>query len=373
MERECSGNIHGKKQLSEILPQCKEACIYGAGVVAYGAYKAIRELYHPIQIHCFLVTRGDGQPKQIDGVPVMELTEAPREFTNGHIIVATPEVYHKDIVQHLKENKCDSYFLLDSYNEYILMGRYLKKVQNLQLIEDCQTNGEMDKPDSIRIYMAVSHMDKPLAGVYQEKPWVKKIQAGAELTNSMIAEITDEGADSLSRQNSLYCELSASYYIWKHNTCDVTGLFHYRRILNITEEQLHLLEIKKVDAILPLPFVCYPDASGQYGRYLMPEDILAMRQVLQECETDNLAEIEAILQSPYLYNYNMLIARREVFNDYCSWIFPLLKKITDRCEKEDRERLPRYVGRIGEVLTSLYFMMNRRKWQIAHAEKIWRI
>ncbi len=98
-----------------------------------------------------------------------------------------------------------------------------------------------------------------------------------------------------------------------------------------------------------------------------------MRQVLRECETDDMAEIEAILKSPYLYNYNMLIARREVFNDYCSWIFPLLKKITDRCEKEDRERLPRYVGRIGEVLTSLYFMMNKRKWQIAHAEKIWRI
>lgn len=361
-----------KKQLSEILPQYKEVCIYGAGVVACGAYKAVRELYH-IRINCFLVTDKEGQPGQIDGIPVMALADAPWDFVNGLVIVATPEEYHKDILQNLKDYKCNSFFLLDSHEEYVLMGSYLKKLQNIQLVEDYKISVKLDKPNDTRIYMAVSHRDKPLTGVYQEASWVKKIQAGAALTDSRIAEITDEGADSLSMLNALYCELSASYYIWKYNTCNVTGLFHYRRVLNVTEEQLHLLEIKKVDAVLPLPFVCYPDASGQYGRYLMPEDVHAMCEILQEAESDNMFEIESILKSPYLYNYNMLIARREVFNDYCGWIFPLLKKISERCEKEDREKTPRYVGRIGEVLTSLYFMMNKQKWKIAHAEKIWRI
>ncbi len=360
-----------KKQLFEILPQCKEACIYGAGVVAYGAYKAVRELYH-IRISCFLVTSTKDQLEQIDGIPVLALSEAPQDFINGPILVATPEEYHRDIVRILEEKGSGSYCLLDSHNEYLLMGRYLKKVKNVQLIEDLQTDGKQDGLDGIGIYMAVSHMDKPLTGTYQEKPWVKKIQAGAALTKIRIADITDEGADSLSMQNSLYCELTASYSIWKYDSCDVTGMFHYRRILDVTEEQLHLLKAKRLDAVLPLPFVCYPDASGQYGRYLMPEDVRAMRQTLQEYEPENMPEIDSILRSPYLYNYNMLIARREVFEDYCGWMFPLLEKIADRCEKEDRKRLPRYVGRIGEVLTSLYFMMDKQKWKIAHAEKIWR-
>lgn len=361
-----------KKELFDILPQCKEAFIYGAGIIAYGVYKAVKELYH-VRIKCFLVTDAEGQPGQIDGIPVLALPKAPRDLANGLLIVATPEEYHKDIEQNLKRKNYDSYCLLDSHSEYILMGRYFKKVKNIQLIEDYQTVGKPDKPDDIGIYMVVSHRDKPLAGTYREAPWIKKIQAGAALTDKRVAEITDEGADSLSAQNHLYCELSAGYYIWKHNTCEITGLFHYRRILNVTEEQLHLLKVQRLDVLLPLPFVCYPDASGQYGRYLMPEDIRVMRQVLQEHDAENIHEIESILKSPYLYNYNMLIARREVFHDYCSWMFPLLKEITDRCEKEDRERLPRYAGRIGEVLTSLYFMMNKRKWQIAHAEKIWRI
>lgn len=359
-------------QLFELLTQYKEACIYGAGVVAYGAYKAVRELYD-IRINCFLTTSSEGQPEEIDDIPVLPLGKAPRNFADKLIIVATPEEYHKEIVQSLKEKEYNNYALLDSHHEYILMGRYLKRVQDIRLIEDYPINGKINKLHDIGIYMAVSHKDKRLTGVYHEKSWVKKIQAGAALTESRIADITDERADSLSMQNALYCELSASYYIWKYDISNIKGLFHYRRVLNVTEEQLYLLETGKIDAILPLPFVCYPDASGQYGRYLLPEDIRAMLRVLREHETEDMPEIERILQSPYLYNYNMLIARREAFDDYCGWIFPLLEEITDRCEKEDRERLPRYAGRIGEVLTSLYFMLNKRKWRIAHAEKIWRI
>ena len=69
----------------------------------------------------------------------------------------------------------------------------------------------------------------------------------------------------------------------------------------------------------------------------------------------------------------MLIAKKEVFNDYCEWLFPMLEEITDRCEKIQRERMSRYIGRIGEVLTSLYFLINDKKWKITHAPKIWRV
>ena len=79
------------------------------------------------------------------------------------------------------------------------------------------------------------------------------------------------------------------------------------------------------------------------------------------------------MKSPYLYNYNILIARKEVFDDYCGWLFPMLRQIADRCEKEKRDRMPRYIGRIGEVMTSLYFMRNKKNWKITHGEKVWRI
>ncbi len=372
------------QKCKKTLQKYSEVYLYGAGVVAYGAYKALHHLFD-INVKGFLVTDKEAQPCEIEGIAVHALGEIQIDRAESLIIIATPEEYQANIEQALLALHFLHYIKLDSHMEYILMGSYLKQVENLALIEDCPSGEGLENYDDVRVYMAVSHKDKSLKGMYCEKPWVKKIQVGAALTKERIADLTDiEDIDltekkdlsqerSLSEKNALYGELTASYYAWKHGGYAITGLFHYRRVLSVTEEQLQLLKEKKLDVILPLPFVCYPEASGQYGRYLRTEDIEIMHQVLKEQEQERYKELEELLKRPYLYNYNMLIARKEVFEDYCGWLFPLLDKITDRCEKEKRDRLPRYIGRVGEVLTSLYFMRNSKGWKIVHGEKIWRI
>lgn len=360
------------QELSEKIGKYSEVYLYGAGVVAYGAYKAIEHLFDK-RIKGFLVTDKKNQPHQIEEIQVYSLEEARIDKETSLILIAAPEEYHEDIEQILNAHQYSHYLKIDSHTEYVLMGRYLKEMRNLNLIEDYPVLETLKKQEDIGIYMAVSHRDKSLKRRYKEMPWVKKIQVGAALTKQRIADLTDEGEDSLSSENALYGELTASYDLWKNSPYKIAGLFHYRRVLKMTEEQLHLLETGELDVILPLPFVCFPDASGQYGRYLLPEDIEIMRQVLKEKVPEEFKEIENVLKLPYLYNYNILIARREVFDDYCGWIFPLLKEITYRCEQEKRERFPRYIGRIGEVLTSIYFMRNVKGWKIAHAEKVWRI
>lgn len=346
--------------------------LYGAGIVAYGAYKAVRELWG-ITVKGFLVTDKKGQPDLIDGIPVYSLEECREDLSECQILIAAPAEYQDSIEQELLQRNLTNYRKLEAHSEYELMGKYLKKVQGISLIEDYQTDGSAARSEETCVYMAVSHKDKILKGIYNEEAWIQKIQAGAALTDKRILELTDEGKDSLSAENDLYGELTAAYYAWKHNRKTITGLFHYRRVLRITKEQLHLLETEKIDAVLPLPFVCFPDASGQYGRYILEQDIAIMKQVLKEYEGENYEELENFLKTPYLYNYNMLIARKEVFDDYCSWLFPMLRTIADRCEKEKRERMPRYIGRVGEVLTSLYFMRNKKNWKITHGEKVWRI
>lgn len=358
------------QELAERLKEVDEIYLYGAGIIAYGAYKAVWELFG-IKAKGFLVTDKGSQPELIEGATIEVFEEAQVENDNL-IMIATPEEYHDSIERKLLERGIFNYIKLDSHTEYVLMGQYLKKVCNLKMVEDYQTK-DFEENENIGVYMAVSHMDKKLKGAYREESWVKRIQVGAVRTGQRIAELTDESCDGLSEKNALYGELSGTYYAWKYGKYEITGIFHYRRILKVTKEQIQLLEDRIVDAILPLPFVCYPDASGQYGRYLLKPDVKIMMQVLREKETENYETFRKLLKTPYLYNYNMLIARKEVFDDYCSWIFPLLQEITYRCETEKRERAPRYIGRIGEILTSLYFMENKRKWRIVHGEKIWRI
>lgn len=351
--------------------------LYGAGIVAYGAYKAIRELFG-MTVKGFIVTDKEGQPCQIDKVPVFSLGECEEQLSDSLIIIAVPAEYQDSIEWELIRRGMShgipfGYIKLDSHSEYELMGRYLRKVLKLSLIEDYETAGNRGYLENICIYMAVSHRDKKLSRRYEEEPWIQKIQVGAALTNVKISEATDQGEDSLSLKNELYGELTATYYAWRYNRSAITGIFHYRRVLEVSGEQLYLIEAGMIDVILPLPFVCFPDASGQYGRYLLPQDIEIMERVLEEREPEEYGRLAAILKTPYLYNYNMLVARKEVFDDYCSWLFPLLEEITDRCEREKRMRKPRYIGRIGEVLTSLYFMRNKKNWRITHGEKIWRV
>lgn len=360
------------QEIEKVLHNYREIYLYGAGIIAYGAYRAVKELWR-IQVKGLLVTEKSGQPGEIDGIAVLTIDEGQLDRINSLIIIATPEEYHNSIEQILIERDISCYVKLDSHAEYELMGNYLKKIRNLNLAEDYEINGRLKNSDAVGVYMAVSHRDRPLRQSYKEEPWVKKIQVGAALTDERVCELTDISEDSISHENALYGELTASYYGWKYGIYDITGLFHYRRVLCVTEGQLRLLEEGIVDVILPLPFVCGPDASGQYGRYLLQSDVDIMLDVIEERDKQHYQETLDILKMPYLYNYNMLIARREVFEDYCGWLFPMLKEIRNRCEKEKKKRMPRYIGRIGEVMTSVYFIRNEKRWKIGHAEKVWRI
>ena len=53
--------------------ECGAFAIYGAQVVAYGAYRAIRHLAGKSPA-CFLVSDPAGNPAEIDGIPVYEET-----------------------------------------------------------------------------------------------------------------------------------------------------------------------------------------------------------------------------------------------------------------------------------------------------------
>lgn len=345
--------------------------IYGAGVIAYGAFSALKGLFG-VKAKGFLVSDRDGQTEELGGVPVLEFESAHIE-EGSFIIAATPEEYHDSIEKALKGKGIRNYIKMDSSMEYNLMGQYLKKEKGLCLIEDYDDGWNPGNVCKAVIYMAVSHNDRKMRSLYHEPTWVRKIQVGAVLTEERISGITDEEYPEISKQNALYGELAATYYAWKRDRHAVTGVFHYRRVLDVSERQLGLLNQGIIDVILPLPFVCCPDASGQYGRYLLPEDVAVMLNVLGEMEPGCLGKVRGLLKQPYLYNYNILIARWEVFDSYCRWLFPRLTEIASRCEAEKRDRLPRYIGRVGEVLTSLYFMGKEKELKIVHARKVWRV
>ena len=361
------------EQLKNKIKNADKLFIYGAGVVAYGAYEAIGMLCEK-RIDAFIVSDSAENKKSLAGVAIKQVSEELFDGERNFVLVATPEEYHAQIAEMLKANACKNFAFLTSYLEYCLMGEYLKKTEGIRCIEDEKIVFAEKATLDACVYMAISHNDKKLAKTYDEESFVKKIQVGVALADVVLteADLFDNVGENISTENPIYGELTATYHAWKNDLHDIMGLFHYRRVLNVTKEQLRILSTGKADVILPLPFVCYPDASGQYGRYLNQEDIEIMLEVLRDSYPGLYDKAIEVLKGKHLYNYNMLIAKKEVHQDYCAWMFPLLAEIAKRCEAVSRERLPRYIGRIGEVLTSVYFMINEKNWKIVHAEKVWR-
>lgn len=401
-------------------------CIYGAGIVAMSVYTAIEALFD--QRPLFFLTSdpetlekepgksGGVNTDKINGIPLKSLSEwkyelqenkphAVREKDFGRLasepdtvipelyLVATPEIHHTSIVKnlHVLQIKDENIFLFTNTQENNLLEAYYNSLGSCRTVKSILiserignlANKNTDFDDSknkvaLRVYQAKSHMDKPLHGQYfsSEVPaYIFPIQVGTALTNQVICTFQDNIGDNISAKNRNYCELTATYHAWKHSDALYKGICHYRRIFDISDQQMQeLLEAAdRWDVILPYPSVHYPDISTQHTRYVKEDDWNAMLHALEELEPEYLKAYEKriSLRERFFYNYNMLIAKSEVFDDYCSFLFKILERTEELVTPKGWERADRFAGYLGENLTTIYFMKNRQRWKIAHAGKIW--
>jgi len=58
---------------------------------------------------------------------------------------------------------------------------------------------------------------------------------------------------------------------------------------------------------------------------------------------------------------NMSIMSWQRFDDYCSWLFPLLDAFSSRVIRSGYSRINRFVGYAAEALLGLWFLHNRMK------------
>ena len=87
----------------------------------------------------------------------------------------------------------------------------------------------------------------------------------------------------------------------------------------------------------------------------------------KELEPEYAEVFPNILSQEYLYNYNIVLAKGKVLDEYCRWLFPLLFRIEEINNPDGNKEPNRYIGYVGEVLETLYFMYNKDKLKIAHA------
>ena len=216
------------------------------------------------------------------------------------------------------------------------------------------------------LYEVKNDRDKPLSFHPDLFSYEKTIQAGAALSEKSIAEIKDNTGVNISEKNRMYCEMSAVYWIWKNTKHDWIGIEHYRRHLLVKPEMLK----DDIDVIMPLPYICYPHEIAQFLRFTTKDVLDALLKSLQTLHPDEYDSYFNILYGPYQYTYDLVCARRYVFDNYCRWFF----EITEYMEKNYIETVPeilhtRALSYVAEVLTNLYFMSHQKDLRIRHVEK----
>lgn len=220
----------------------------------------------------------------------------------------------------------------------------------------------------IQILIACSHKDQTELFCDHEKYYVP-IQVGKSLTDVKLYELCDNTGDNISDRNYNYCECTALYWAWKNNfarNMDYIGLRHYRRKFDISEKQLGYLKENGID-IVHLDPIYHDNIKNSFVHHTKNiRDWELMKSIIKNKFPEFYDTMLRYENQHFICAYNMSIMRRDLFDEYCEFLFGVLTEIEKYYLKE-YDRRDRYLGYLAENLTSIFIMhvKNRAKSLIA--------
>ena len=222
----------------------------------------------------------------------------------------------------------------------------------------------------------------------------------------------DDNGDNISFKNSLYCEMTAVYWAWKNVCADYIGLFHYRRFFTLKKKNTHvkIAELKNYwkarlfsnslhpgynfsltplvycntresfinnakefsnylknlddgifDAAFAKPYSWSNMTNEQYFMVIGRDYINQLKDICKQVSPMFYPSLIKSLAQNRLHAANMFVMRKDLFNEYCEIVFPLLDKVVDTMAKEGwacdmykEKSTSRFVGYLAELLTNAY-------------------
>lgn len=174
--------------------------------------------------------------------------------------------------------------------------------------------------------------------------------------------------DNIDFLNPWYCELTGLYYLWKHIDDDIIGLEHYRRYFvndkkNLLSEEEIIKSLESIDIICVkaqyskyTPVITWINRNGKrrdFDKFLLFCKYYIGKEYVDECWK--------ILNGDYHCLGNMFICKKELINEYCSFIFDALF-MYQKAENDFGRKLPnRIMGYFTEFLFAAWLKINKKK------------
>ena len=167
------------------------------------------------------------------------------------------------------------------------------------------------------------------------------VEVGAALHTEPIPGFTpDNTGDNISEKNKNYCELTALYWAWKNLDADVIGLVHYRRYFakrpfskQPAQENDFRSALEKAPILLPVKRHYWIETNySQYIHAHHTQDLEIARAVLAERCPEYLPAYDRQMQKRSGHRFNMFVMRRDRFDAWCAWLFPVLSEVERRLD-----------------------------------------
>ena len=255
---------------------------------------------------------------------------------------------------------------------------------------------------------------------------VGRMRSDIDLGIQSDCQINGLDCDNISKDNNIYCEMTAMYWAWKnidnlYPNINYVGLCHYRRFFNVNWTLTDSLKVlakkllyiiaavvkKKVYGIEAMTMIKSVSSSKmkinskKLSEFIVNYDVVATRpfQMLL-CDTDMFFQVigrkyielltEIVdnefseyagafheqLRSNKLYAQNMIILKKELLDEYCSFVFGVLQRHLELtrerniCEDPISElTYDRLSGYLSEILTSTFIRHAKSKYSVGLTAK----
>ncbi len=197
-------------------------------------------------------------------------------------------------------------------------------------------------------------------------PLYLPLQVGADLTNTDLGFEKDNTGDHISFLNRGFCELTALYWAWKNLEDEVLGFVHYRRYFALRKEGPWQERVLRFEELIPL-VKRYPVLVPKKRRYFIEtlyshyahthkaEELDAARDLLAAKKPEYIEDFDAVVKMRSGYMFNMMILRRDLLNEYCDFLFPILFGLTEKLGERDLTPYEmRFTGRVSEILFNVW-------------------
>lgn len=194
--------------------------------------------------------------------------------------------------------------------------------------------------DNIKIYICC-HKDYEDVGI--TNPAYRLITSNDIKNNSSLELIKSDNY----LDNRMWSELSQIYYIWKHPELqdDYIGLCHYRRYFDFMNDLPEDLSCPVVPEFITSCFNNYMT----YDMCHCSKDMVGTAYVVKDKFKDYIPAFIHMLDAHVYYPYNMFIMSRELFNEYCEFIFGVLLLVDKKLGiNNDYIEMIKHIGKFRE-------------------------